>query len=574
VGLSGGRVHRVSGPVLDVVGLGCEMLEVVEVGEGRLPGEVISLDRDSATVQVYAYTGGVRPGDRVVATGHPLRATLGPGMLGGVFDGMLRRLSGAAAMLGGGAHRTTLDESRRWTFTPALAIGERVEPGSLLGEVPETEAIAFRSLVPHGLSGTVEWIAGSGEYTVVEPVARVSGIDVTLVDRWPVRRPRPMAERLSAGVPLRTGQRVLDLFFPVARGGSSAVPGGFGTGKTVLLQQIAKWCDADVIVYVGCGERGNEMADVLAEMASLEDPRTGLSMLDRTVLIANTSNMPVLAREASIYTGVTVAEFYRDMGYDTVLIADSTSRWAEALREVSSRTGELPAEEGYPAGLATALAAFYERAGRVRTLGGADASVTILGAVSPPGGDMTEPVGAHTRRFVRCVWSLDTDLAYARHYPAVSWRDSSSRDAERVAEWHATNREPLWNERRAQALRLLADADRLESLAQLVGAGSLPDRERVTMMSGRLLREAVLQQSSISPNDAYSTPEKQRALLGLALRVHERCVRLVEQGVSVERIERVDLSAATRVRDTAPPDAAAAVGAVEVQLLAALDEVA
>jgi V/A-type H+-transporting ATPase subunit A len=379
---------------------------------------------------------------------------------------------------------------------------------------------------------------------------------------------------VRADVPLRTGQRALDLFFPVTRGGNAAVPGGFGTGKTVLLQQIAKWCDADVIVYVGCGERGNEMADVLEEIAGLEDPRTGRSLLDRTVLVANTSNMPVLAREASIYTGVTVAEFYRDMGYDTVLIADSTSRWAEALREVSSRTGELPAEEGYPAGLASALAAFYERSGRVRTLAGADASVTIVGAVSPPGGDMTEPVGAHTRRFVRCVWSLDADLAYARHYPAVSWSDSSSRDVERVAEWHTASGEPHWAARRERALRLLSDADHLESIAQLVGAGSLPDRERMTMLAGRLLRDGVLQQSSLSRNDAFCAPEKQQALLELVLDVYDRCAALVERGVPAARIEALDLSSVTRARDAVAPDDAAAVDAIGTRVLSTLGEVA
>jgi len=558
--------------VLEVEGLAPEMLELVEVGEGRLPGEVIALRNGRATVQVYAYTGGVRPGDPVSGTGHPLRATLGPGLLGGIFDGMLRRLSGASVLLGDGERPGTLDEERRWAFTPVVSAGDEVSPGAVLGEVPETAAIAFRALVPPGAGGTLEWIAPQGEFTVLEPIARVAGTEIRLATAWPVRRPRPVAERIRADVPLRTGQRALDLFFPVTRGGSAAVPGGFGTGKTVLLQQIAKWCDADVIVYVGCGERGNEMADVLEEIAGLDDPRTGRLLLDRTVLVANTSNMPVLAREASIYTGVTVAELYRDMGYDTVLIADSTSRWAEALREVSSRTGELPAEEGYPAGLASALAAFYERSGRVRTLAGADASVTIVGAVSPPGGDMTEPVGAHTRRFVRCVWSLDADLAYARHYPAVSWNDSSSRDVERVAEWQATSQDPQWAGRRERALRLLSDTDHLESVAQLVGAGSLPDRERVTMLAGRLLREGVLQQSSLSENDAYCPPAKQQALLELVLDVHDRCRALVERGVPAARIEELDLSAVTRARETAAPDDPDAVAAIGARVLASLGE--
>jgi V/A-type H+-transporting ATPase subunit A len=554
--MSEGRVRRVNGPVLEVEGLEAGMLDLVQVGDGLLPGEVIALDGNVATVQVYAYTGGVGPGAAVVSTGHPLQAQLGPGLLGGVYDGMLRPLAGGDDFLRTDVRTSTLDPDRRWPFRPRCATGDEVGEGSVLGETPEAGGIAVRALVPHGLAGTIEWIAAAGDYTVAEPIARIAGVAVTLAHEWPVRQPRPARERLRADVPLVTGQRALDLFFPIARGSSAAVPGGFGTGKTVLLQQIAKWCDADVIVYVGCGERGNEMADVLQELAELQDPRTGHLLRDRCVLIANTSNMPVLAREASIYTAATVAEFYRDMGYDTVLIADSTSRWAGALREVASRTGELPAEEGYPAGLASALAAFYERAGRFRTHAGAEASITILGAVSPPGGDMTEPVSAHTRRFVRCIWSLDPDLAYARHYPAVSWHDSTSRDAEPIGEWHVARGAPAWAERRTQALRLLADADHLESVAQLVGASSLPDRERIVLLTGRLLREAVLQQSSLSANDAYCSPRKQAALLELVLALHERSIELIGAGVPAARIEETDLSPAVRARDTTAPDAA------------------
>jgi V/A-type H+-transporting ATPase subunit A len=371
-----------------------------------------------------------------------------------------------------------------------------------------------------------------------------------------------------------TGIRALDLFFPLARGSSASVPGGFGTGKTVLLQEIAKWCDADVIVYVGCGERGNEMADVIAELRALDDPRTGRSLLARTVLVANTSNMPVLAREASIHTGVTVAEYFRDMGYHVVLVADSTSRWAEALREVASRTGQLPAEEGYPAALASELAAFYERAGAVTTLGGGEGSVTILAAVSPPGGDMSEPVSAHTRRFVRCTWSLDRDLAYARHYPAVSWRDSWSRDSEALADWHFLQRDADWAEHRRAALKLLSEADRLESIAQLVGAASLPDRERVVLLGARLLREGVLQQSSLSTSDAYCVPAKQSQLLAFALEVYERCLALVARGVPAERLEQEDLSEVVRARDLTPPDGAAEVAAIGERVLARLEELA
>lgn len=568
--MSTGTIIRVNGPVVEVAGMDAAMLELVEVGEARLPGEVIGLEGGSATVQVYEYTGGLRPGEPVVASGGPLTAELGPGLVGGVFDGMLRRLVGAPEFLEVGERPTTLDRSLRWRFVPAVVEGQDLEAGAVLGSVPETPAVEHHMLAPPDVSGRLEWIADEGDYGVVEPIARIAGRDVTLAQRWPVRRPRPVRDRLTASAPLVTGQRVLDLLFPLARGSTAAVPGGFGTGKTVLLQQIAKWCDADLIVYVGCGERGNELADVLQELSELEDPRTGRRLLDRTVLVANTSNMPVLAREASVYTGVTVAEYFRDQGLDAVVIADSTSRWAEALREVASRTGQLPAEEGYPPGLASALAAFYERAGRVRTLGGAEASVSVLGAVSPPGGDMVEPVSAHTRRFVRAVWSLDRDLAYARHHPAVSWRDSFCRDADAIARWHALHGDWSWGERRARALSLLAEADRIEAISQLIGAGSLPDAERVVLLSGRLLREAVLHQSALSVNDAYCDPAKQAALLDMVLAMHDRFLELLDEGVPASRIEEVDLSEATRVRDEAPPGDVEAVETVRSRVLATL----
>jgi V/A-type H+-transporting ATPase subunit A len=550
------------------------MLELVEVGIDRLPGEVIALARGTATIQVYEYTGGLRPGEPVQTSGAPLTAELGPGLVGSVFDGMLRRLVGAPEFLGAGERPPTLDLSRRWPFVPTAAEGEELEAGAVLGSIPETPALEHRVLVPPAIAGRLEWIAPEGEYAVEEPIARVAGRELTPLQRWPVRRPRPVRARLHAGIPLVTGQRVLDLLYPLARGSTAGVPGGFGTGKTVLLQQVAKWCDADVIVYVGCGERGNELADVLQELSELEDPRTGRRLLDRTVLVANTSNMPVLAREASIYTGVTVAEYFRDQGYDAVVIADSTSRWAEALREVASRTGQLPAEEGYPPGLASALAVFYERAGRVQTLAGAEASVSVLGAVSPPGGDVDEPVSASTRRFVRALWSLDRDLAYARHHPAVSWRDSFCRDVEALAAWHSLHGDWGWGERRARALALLSEADRIEAIAQLIGAGSLPDAERIVLLTGRLLREAVLQQSALSANDAFCEPSKQAALLDLVLALHDRFLHLLGQGVSSDRIEEVDLSEATRVRDEAASGDVEAVEAVQARLLATLGALA
>ena len=570
-----GVVMRVRGPVVEVAGLdGAAMLEFVEVGSRRLPGEVIALEGETATVQVYGYTGGLQPGESVKPSGGPLEAELGPGLIGGVFDGMLRRLEGAGDLLDPGGSAKSLSREKRWTFTPALQAGEQVVAGAALGRIPESAAVEHRILVPPGVAGRLEWIAGEGAYRLDETVAAVGETRLGLSHSWPVRRPRPAVRVPNAPEPLHTGQRVLDLLYPIARGSTAAVPGGFGTGKTLLLQQIAKWCDADIIVYVGCGERGNELADVLAELSQLEDPRTGQTLLDRTVIVANTSNMPVMAREASIHTGATVAEYYRDMGYETVLIADSTSRWAEALREVASRTGELPAEEGYPAGLAFALASFYERAGRVRTPAGEVASLTILGAVSPPGGDMTEPVTAHTRRFVRSVWSLDRNLAYARHYPAVSWSESFSRDVEALASWSAAQGNTSWVEQRAKAVHLLFEADRLEAVAQLVGAVSLPDRERIVLLAASLLREGVLQQNALSANDTHCSREKGTALLALVLDFYERCLGLVEHGVPVERILEVDLSDAVRVRDEAAPDDFDSVTAARASLMKRLEELA
>lgn len=575
MGVSEPTITRVNGPLVEVTGMGAaRVLDVVELGPDRLAGEVLSLAGDEAVVQAHEYTGGLGPGAPAWLGDGPLSADLGPGLLGGVFDGMLRRLTEIGERLVPGARAPTLSPTHAWQFTPSLTAGQRVGPGDILGAVPETMAIEARVLVPPDVEGVLDWIAPAGEYTVVEPVARVGGREVRLAQRWPLRRPRPSRWRLDASVPLATGQRALDLLFPVARGSTAAVPGGFGTGKTVLLQQIAKWSDADVIVYVSCGERGNELSDALDEISTLEDPRTGRSLMDRTVLVANTSNMPLMAREVSVYAGVSVAELYRDMGYDALVIADSTSRWAEALREIASRAGELPAEEGYPARLSRTLASFYERAGRVQTLARGVGSVTILGAVSPPGGDMAEPVTAHTGRVVRAVWSLDRDLAYARHYPAVSWTASSTRDARHVAGWHAANGDPGWGERRARAVGLLAEADRVQAVAELVGASSLPDPARIVLLSGRLLREAVLQQSALSANDAWSGPAKQAALLAMVLDLHDRALDVVGRGVSAALLEELDLSAAARARDRLAADDADGVRAVRDELLAAVEALA
>jgi V/A-type H+/Na+-transporting ATPase subunit A len=566
-----GRVVRVNGPLVELEGLAkVAVADVVEVGDAGLAAEVVSVKRGLVTAQVYEYTGGLRVGDRAIGLGRSLSARLGPSLLGGVFDGLLRPLAGRPAWLVPGALRQG-DTPRRWRFVPAPRPGSPVGPGTLLGTVATASGIDHRVLAPPGSRGDLEWLAAECDVDEQEAVAIIGGLPVAVSELWPVRTPRPARARLGLSVPLVTGQRVVDVLFPIAKGASAAVPGGFGTGKTVLLQQIVKWCEADVVVFVGCGERGNELADALAELAALEDPRTGGTLLERTVVIANTSNMPVMAREASIYSGMSVAEFYRDMGYAAVLVADSTSRWAEALREFSSRSGQLPAEEGYPAGLASALAAFYERAGRVTTLGGTEGSVTAIGAVSPPGGDMTEPVTAYTERFVRCLWSLDRELAYARHQPAVTWRRSFSRDAQAAAAWHGLAGRTNWARDRDRAIAMLAEADRLGPIVELVGLGALQPRERMALLAARLLREGFLQQSALSINDATCTPAKQAALLDLVLDVYDRCLALVERGVPASAVEEIDLSGVSRVRDEVGPDDAAGVERRRDEVLASLE---
>ena len=556
--MSAGRVRRVNGPLVEVEGLeNVAMSELVAVGHEGLAGEVVAVRPRQLTVQLYEYSGGVAPGDPVRALGRLLAVPLGPGLLGGVFDGMLRPLAGAPIWLP--PRSIDILGDRKWAFTPTARVGDTVTAGELLGTVDDAGPLVHRVQVPPGLSGRLSWIRDQWVCSPEDPVATVDGRDVALVEWWPVRRPRPTQGRLETGAPLLTGQRVLDAVFPIMRGGTASVPGGFGTGKTVLLQQIAKWCDADVIVYIGCGERGNEMADVITDLAQLVDPRTNGRLADRTVVIANTSNMPIMAREASIYTGVAVAEYYRDMGYDAVVIADSTSRWAEALREFASRSGALPAEEGYPAELASALAAFYERAGQALTLGGVEASVSIVGAVSPPGGDMTEPVTSHTQRFVRSLWTLDRDLAYGRHYPAVTWVGSYCRDAGVIAAWYGRNGDPAWARRRRKVISILAEADRLSALAELVGGGTLPGHERMIMLGGRLLRGAVLQQNASSHNDAYCDPAKTAALIDLVLDVVDRCHELIDQGAPATMIEEFDLSAVLRAREDFDADDVAAV---------------
>ena len=564
-----GRIRRINGPLVEVDGLPptVALADTVEIGSRNLVGEVVHVSEDRITAQVYESTAGVRAGERVRARPWPLSAPLGPGLLGRVFDGILRPLDEAPTWLVPGGQPS---RARSMRFAPLIEAGAQVGPGTRIGTAVTSTNIEEAVVVPPGVQGSLDWVSPPGETDWGGSVATVAGRQVPVVQHWPVRTQRPHLERLRTDVPLITGQRVLDVLFPVAQGSTAAVVGGFGTGKTVLLQQIAKWCDADVIVYVGCGERGNELADTLDELRQLEDPRTGRMLMERTVIIANTSNMPVMAREASIYTGMTVAEYFRDQGLHAVLIADSTSRWAEAQREFASRLGQLPAEEGYPAGLASALAAFYERAGRVRTLSGAEGSVTVVAAVSPPGGDLTEPVTAHTQRFVRCLWTLDRDLAYGRHYPAVSWRSSFSRDADGLASWYVEQGDPGWQARRTRTAALLAQADHLRSVAELVGEAALPGRERVVLLTARLVRDGVLRQSALDANDAACGTAKQAALFDAALAVHDAAQRLVDAGRPAAVLEEVDLSRLVQAASQVGRDDAAGVARRRDEVLALL----
>jgi V/A-type H+-transporting ATPase subunit A len=540
-----GTVTWINGPVVRAEGSRhVSMMDLVEVGEDQLVGEVIGLNGNVITVQVYEETSGMHPGAPVYDTGLPLSVELAPGLLRSIFDGVQRPLpvieAHSGSFIGRGIHVDSLNREDRWDFTPKLQVGNKVSGGMIIGTVPETEALEHRVMVPPDVQGTLTWIAPAKQYTIDEPIARVeteSGEkELTMLQRWPVRRPRPYLMRRSMNEPLITGQRVLDTFFPLAKGGTAAIPGAFGSGKTVTQHSIAKWADAQVIVYIGCGERGNEMTEVLQEFPHLVDPRTDRPLMERTVLIANTSNMPVAAREASIYTGITIAEYYRDMGYHVALMADSTSRWAEALREISGRLEELPAEEGYPAYLADRLAEFYERAGHVETLNGQKGSISVVGAVSPPGGDFSEPVTQHTKRFIRCFWALDKSLASARHYPSINWLDSYSEYIEGVAGWWREEVGQDWHAMRAYAMELLSEESRLQQIVKLVGSDTLPDEQRLILETARLLREGFLQQNSFDPVDAYSPVEKQIRMLGLILNFHRHAQRIIKQGALISAV--------------------------------------
>ncbi len=536
--MSKARISWVGGPVLRAkMEAPFRVYEALSVGQGGLLGEVIQLRGDELVAQVYEDTTGLEPGDEVRGSAGPLAVTLGPGLLGGIFDGLLRPLTGTA-----GFHVEPGIAARppgRFEFAASVEAGAELEPGCVLGEIRAERK--QRVLLPPGIRGRLLHIAAEGEYAEDEVIAEVEQPDgtshpVAMSHCWPVRQPRPAARRLGGNAPMITGQRILDSLFPVARGGRAALPGGFGTGKTVLQEALAKWCDADVIVYVGCGERGNEMAEVLDEFPKLEDPRTGRPLAQRTVIIANTSNMPVAAREASIYTAITVAEYFRDQGLHVALMADSTSRWAEALREVSGRLGELPGESGYPAYLSSRLAEFYERAARVETLGGGEGSVTVIGAVSPPAGDFSEPVTLHTKRYVRCFWALDRQRAQARFYPAVHPLQSYTSDAESLADWWKLQGNPDWLAQRQRVLELLENQVHLERMARIVGRDALPARQQLTLLCADLVNDGFLRQSSFSTVDRYCSPKRQIAMLGVLLHFTDRAEAAVEAGIQPQRL--------------------------------------
>ncbi|MCL2664096.1 MAG: V-type ATP synthase subunit A [Defluviitaleaceae bacterium] len=539
------EIIGINGPVITVSG-GSDfcMAETVKVGASELEGEVISLRGGCATVQVYESTSGLKPGDAVRGTGVPLSVCLAPGMAGNVFDGIGRPLKSCGGIyIEAGAKKTASGASeKKWSVNFCVAPSETVFEGQTIAETVETPSVVYKVTVPPGTGGSVLSVSGNGLYSTDDVLALIStpsGVkEIKLAQHWPVRTPRPCKERYAPDRPLVTGQRIIDMLFPIAKGGTAAIPGGFGTGKTMTQHQLAKWADADIIVYIGCGERGNEMAEVLEEFGGLIDPRTGSPLMDRTILIANTSNMPVAAREASIYTGITIAEFYRDMGYHVALMADSTSRWAEALRELSGRLEEIPAEEGYPAYLASRLSGFYERAGYVKNLNGTDGSVTIIGAVSPQGADFSEPVTQNTKRFVRCFWALDRTLAYARHYPAINWIESYSEYTEELKPWYKANAGTDFMKNRAKIIKILCEENEILEIAKLIGADILPDEKQLTLEVARVIRIGFAQQNARHETDAYTPLAKQVKMLELIIYLDETCKKILAKGAHVDALRR------------------------------------
>jgi V/A-type H+/Na+-transporting ATPase subunit A len=537
-----GRIVWVSGPAVRADGMAsAKMYETVTVGDSKLIGEVLRLTGDVAFIQVYESTSGLKPGEPVVGTGQPLSVLLGPGIIGRIYDGIQRPLDEIAqksgAFISRGVITTPVDMKRKYKFKPTLKKGDEIGAGDILGTVDETPLLTHSILVPPDFKGgKLIDISSEGEYDLEHIIATAekdgNKIQLKMYHKWPVRKPRPYAERYDPTVPLITGQRVIDTYFPIAKGGTGAIPGGFGTGKTVTLHQIAKWADSKVVVYIGCGERGNEMTEVLVEFPHLIDPRSGRPLMERTVLVANTSNMPVAAREASIYTGVTLAEYYRDMGFDVVLVADSTSRWAEALREMSGRLEEMPAEEGYPSYLASRLAEFYERAGRVRALGSPEraGSVTLVGAVSPSGADFTEPVTTHTIRFIKTFWALDTRLAYSRHYPSINWMQSYSGYLDDVSKWWTSNVSADWYDLRAESYHILQREDTLKEIVRLLGPEALPDEEKLVLEVARMIKIGILQQNSFDKVDTYCSPQKQLKLVKLMVRFYKESLKSLKEG--------------------------------------------
>ncbi|MCC6154178.1 MAG: V-type ATP synthase subunit A [Candidatus Hydrogenedentes bacterium] len=545
-----GTVRRVVGPVVETTCTGdAQMLELVYVGDHRLIGEVVRIRQRTAWVQVYEDTTGLRPGAPVYGSGEPLSVELGPGLIGAIYDGVQRPLDTlrkkAGDFISKGIDAPALDRQKKWHFVPVLKARCPVTGGMVLGHVRETDAILHKVMVPPAIYGDLYMIAEEGDYRVEEIIATIHNhghaVELPLFHEWPVRKARPHAGHLHLARPLITGQRVIDTLFPVARGGVVVVPGGFGTGKTMIQHALAKWCDADVVVYIGCGERGNEMTEVLTEFPKLIDPRTERPLMDRTILIANTSNMPVAAREASIYTGITIAEYFRDMGYDVAVMADSTSRWAEALRELSGRMEEMPAEEGFPAYLPTRLAEFYERAGMVKTLAGDEASITTIGAVSPPGGDFSEPVTRQTKRFIRTFWALDKQLANSRHYPAINWLDSYSEYVDDIAEWWDATAKGEWKARRAAILSIMQREAKLERVVKLVGADVLPDSQRVVLEAAAMFKNAFLQQNSYDKMDAFCSAEKQSRMLEIILTYFDLVSEAINRGASLADFSKLEV---------------------------------
>ena len=545
-----GVIESVSGPVVTATDLGARMNDVVYVGDEGLMGEVIEIEGDITTIQVYEETSDVAPGEPVENTGEPLSVDLGPGMLDSIYDGVQRPLDVLEEQMGAfldrGVDAPGINLEKTWDFNPEVAVGDEISPGDVVGIVPETESIDHKVLVPPGYEGGEVTAVESGSFTVDEPVVELdSGEEVQMRQEWPVREPRPTVEKETPTTPLISGQRILDGLFPIAKGGTAAIPGPFGSGKTVTQHQLAKWADADIVIYVGCGERGNEMTEVIEDFPELEDPKTGKPLMSRTCLIANTSNMPVAARESCVYTGITIAEYYRDMGYDVALMADSTSRWAEAMREISSRLEEMPGEEGYPAYLAARLSEFYERAGKFQNLNGSEGSISAIGAVSPPGGDFSEPVTQNTLRIVKCFWALDADLAERRHFPSINWNESYSLYTEQLDPWWRENVAEEYPEVRQWAVDVLDEETELQEIVQLVGKDALPDDQQLTLEVARYIREGWLQQNAFHDVDTYCEPEKTYLMLTALQHLNEESFEALEAGVPVEEI--VDIDAATRL---------------------------